>query len=346
MREFEVGPATAGWLGTIENGAFFATMFAVAGLLARSSRTRIALVAGLVGGIANIASGFSMGFEMLVATRVIAGSAFGVMAAAGTASAASSANPGRIFGVSSFIMGIALAGESFVIPLTFSELGFAGGYFLFAAICLPLMAAFGWLCSPNHAPGQHPSLRTAPNRRLAICAMAALFIYEIGQTGVYNFLGEVAEISGLSSEEFGFVQGWTAIAGLCTGGLVAIWLAGLSWRSWPVLVGFAANVAAVSAMAICNEETIFEILNLVRWCCYYFIVPVMMASIAKLDRLGRWAVTADASWNGGTFAGPVIAGWVIESSGYSGLAVMNTVVGVIGVVLMAFVLKGISGFSR
>lgn len=346
MKELDVGPATAGWLGTIENGAFFVTMFAVAGLLAHSSRSRMALLGGLVGGIASVASGFATSFEVLLATRIVAGIAFGVIAATGTASAASTSNPGRVFGVSSLAMGLGFAGESFVVPLTFSHFGFAGGYFFFAAISLPLMAAFVWLLSPTQTAEQHASLSTAPNRKIAVLAMAALFIYEIGQTGVYNFLGEIAAISGLNDVEFGIVQGWTGIAGLCSGGLFAIWVGGLSWRGWPVWTGFAASVAVVTALSLCSEEALFEILNLVRWCCYYFIIPVMMATLAKLDRLGRWAIAGDAAWNGGTFAGPVIAGWVIETSGYSGLAGMNTIVGAIALVLMAVVVKRITALPH
>ena len=345
MSELGVGETGAGRILSFENGAFFVAMFLAAGPLARLSRSRTALVGGLLGVIANIASGFATSYDVLMATRIMGGMAFGVMAAAATASAASSAKPGRVFGVASFAMGSGINLQAFVIPYAVAPYGFAGGYFLFAGFFPLLLAPVAWLIFPNHPPGERVSMRTAPNRALALSAMVALFIYEIGQTGVYTFLGTIGANSGLNEIAIGQVLGWTGLVGL-SGGLLAIWVGGLRWRTWPVLLGLAANIAAMTGLALCTDETLYEILNFARNTAYWFVVPVMMATLARLDKLGRWAVAVDASWNGGTFAGPMVAGWVIETSGYGGLAGMTLAVGLFALVVIAIVVRRIAALPH
>ena len=102
----------------------------------------------------------------------------------------------------------------------------------------------------------------------------------------------------------------------------------------------------MTGLALCTDETLYEILNFARNTAYWFVVPVMMATLARLDKLGRWAVAVDASWNGGTFAGPMVAGWVIETSGYGGLAGMTLAVGLFALVVIAIVVRRIAALPH
>jgi predicted MFS family arabinose efflux permease len=62
---------------------------------------------------------------------------------------------------------------------------------------------------------------------------------------------------------------------------------------------------------------------------YNFLSPYVMGTLAALDDRGRWAVAAEALWNGGTVPGTWIAGILVERGGYLPLAGLSLVTGAI-----------------
>ena len=69
----------------------------------------------------------------------------------------------------------------------------------------------------------------------------------------------------------------------------------------------------------------------------------MMGALAALDDQGRWAVAGDSLWNAGIVPGPVIAGALVESSGYVPLAGMSLVTGFACMLMMVGVLTHVRG---
>jgi predicted MFS family arabinose efflux permease len=337
MREYGKGEAAVGWLFSVENAALALSILAAAGPMARFSRARTAIFGASLVALSSAASAFAPSWEFLVAMRFVAGVGAGIAGAAGTAAAASCRDPERVYAAVSVAWGLAGAVEPSVIPYFTVPFGSAGGFLCIAAVAILPIPLFTRLLAPRNAPDERPSLFAAPNRALALIAMAGLFIFEVGQGGVWMFVAQIGEHTGLSEFEVGNVITGTTLAGL-TGGVVATWLGGRFGRKWPIVVGLGLNVVAAVGVALTTESHSFIGFNLLWNAAYYFVVPYLMGAMAAMDDLGRWVVASDGAWTLGDAAGPALAGGLVEWGGYPPLAVLAGVGGLSCMIMVLGVL--------
>jgi predicted MFS family arabinose efflux permease len=337
MTEWGQGEAAVGWLFSVENAALALTTLAVAGPMARLSRTRAALAGAAVVFLANVASAFVGSWEALMVMRFISGMGAGVAGAAGTAAAASTRDPERVYAAVTVTWGLASAAEPTLIPYATVPLGTAGGYFCIAASALLVMPLLFWLIPPREAPGERPSLLAAPNRLLALVAISGLFIFEVGQGGVWTFIAQIGERSGLDEFQVGNVITGTGLAGL-VGGVLATWLGGRFGRKWPIVIGLGLNVVAAVGLTLTSEHLTYIGLNWLWNAAYYFVVPYLMGALAAMDDLGRWVVASDGVWTLGDAVGPGLAGTLVEWGGYPPLAGLALVAGLTCMFVMLAVL--------
>jgi predicted MFS family arabinose efflux permease len=346
MAEFAVGETAAGFLFSAEMFSYFIALFCVAWPLARWSRVRTALFGGVIVVAANVAAAYAPTFEALVLLRVLAGVGGGLVSAAGTASASSSRDPDRTFAVVTVGWGLVGGLEFIMIPFATESYGTTGGYLLIAGVSLALMPALLGLLPPRPSEGDDAGffqlIATAPNRRLAVVALLALFIYEIGQSGVFTFMEQIGLRSGQDAFQVGQILTYTVYIGLL-GGLLAAWMGGRFGRKWPIIIGLGLNTLAGASLAVCEHGGLYIALLVVWNFAYYFLVPFMMGALAALDDQGRWAVAGDSLWNAGIVPGPVIAGALVESSGYVPLAGMSLVTGFACMLMMVGVLTHVRG---
>jgi predicted MFS family arabinose efflux permease len=346
MAEFDVGETATGFMFSAEMFAYFITLFCAAWPLARWSRVRTALIGGVIVVAANVAAAYAPSFEMLVLLRVLAGIGGGLVGASGTAAASSSVDPDRTFAVVTVGWGIIGGLEFIMIPYATEPYGTAGGYLLIAGVSLALMPALLGLLPPRPSEGDEEGffqlIASAPNRRLAIIALMALFFYEIGQSGVFTFIEQIGLRSGQDSFQVGETLTYTVYIGLL-GGLLAVWMGSRFGRKWPIIIGLGLNTLAGAALAVCENGKLYIALLILWNFAYYFLVPFMMGALAALDDQGRWAVAGDSLWNAGIVPGPVIAGALVESSGYAPLAGMALVTGLGAMLMIVGVLNHLRG---
>ena len=120
MSRYERGEIDVGIVFTQELTVYALTALFVAGPLSRISRVKAAAVGALLLFTVNLVSAYTDSFEVLRITRLLAGFAGGLIGAAGTASAASSSNPQRIFAIVGVSWGLIAAIQLMVVPyLTF-----------------------------------------------------------------------------------------------------------------------------------------------------------------------------------------------------------------------------------
>lgn len=335
---FARGDEAVGLMYGNENLAYAITGLAAAGALARLSRVRVAMLGSLILIAANTASGFiAMGdpesFSLLQLSRVLAGIGAGLIGAAGTVSAAGSSNPQRVFAIVTFGAYLLIAAEPPLLPLVLTPFGASGGFFSIAILAAVAMPLYLWLLPPRKSAAEEEgsvwtALRQAPNRMLALAAMAAVFIYETGQGGVFTFIAEIGTRSGLDEQAVGNALGATALAGL-SGAALATWLGDRVGMRLAIVLGITLNVVAACALALSQDATLYVVLNLLWNSSYYFVVPYLMAVMAKLDGLGRWVVAMDAIWWLGDAAGPPVAGSIVERSGYDLLSLFPLLTGLV-----------------
>ncbi len=344
MSRYGRGEIDVGVMFTQELTVFALAALFVAGPLSRISRVKAAAFGGLVLVIVNVASAYTDSFEVLRVTRLLAGFAGGLIGAAGTASAASSSNPQRVFAIIGVSWGLIAAIQLMVVPYLTVPFGSAGGYYGMAVSVVILVPFFLWLNPPRpHEKIQKDEtfeqgltlwerllerlgVRDAPNGRFAVIVMAGLFIYEIGQGATQVFLEQFGLRTGLDEIRIGQILGVTAFLGL-SGGLLAAWLGNRVGNLRPIVVGISFNVVFASTLALGTIPVLFAISYFGWNFAYYFLVPYMLGVLAQMDNQGRWAVAADAVWWLGAAPGAAVGGILVETGGYTALAGLAPIVG-------------------
>jgi predicted MFS family arabinose efflux permease len=338
MSHFGRSEEDVGWMYGAEVFAYAMTALMAAGPLGRLSRIRVAMLGGAILVAANlvsglVASGLSDSFELLQFSRVMAGVGGGLLGASGTAAAAGARNPQRVFAIVTFTSFMLIAAEPPLLPFVLIPFGAKGGFFALAGTTALAMPLFVWLLPPRRDDGEEKSsvwagLLSAPNRKIALFAMLALFIYEAGQGAVFMFIAEIGERSQLGEQAVGNALGATALAGLA-GAVFAAWLGGRFGTRWPIVIGIGGNVLAAAGLALVVSAAPYVVLNLVWNLAYYFVVPYLLGVMAELDDRGRWVVAVDAVWWLGDAAAPAAGGMIVERSGYELLASFPVVTGAV-----------------
>ncbi|MEM7503466.1 MAG: MFS transporter [Pseudomonadota bacterium] len=356
MERYGLDEATVGLMMSQEVMAYALTAILLAGPVTRFPRARIALLGGAIVFLSNIVSGNTESFEVLRITRMLAGFGAGMIGAAGTAAAASSVNPQRVFAIVSVSWGVVAAIPPILIPYATVPFGAMGGYFALGAAALLISPLFYWLpdppqdveagadtaelasLSPLQRVAERLGVRDAPYKGFAIAALAALFIYETGQGSIQVFLEQFGLRAGLDELRVGEVLGFASFVGL-SGGVIAAWLANRFGNLWPALIGIALNVVVAASLALWTNAVAFAALYVCWNATFYFVVPYILGIMSEMDRKGRWAVATDAVWWLGAAPGPAVGGYVVATAGFPGLAGLVVTLGIVAIVIFRITLS-------
>jgi predicted MFS family arabinose efflux permease len=356
MSHHGLGEIDVGLLFTQELTVYALAALFVAGPLSRVSRVKAAVLGALVLITVNLISASTDNFEVLRVARMLAGFAGGLIGAAGTASAASSLNPQRIFAIVGVSWGLIAAIQLMVVPYLTVPYGAAGGYYGMAGAVVLFLPMMLWLNPPrpheavqeSEAFEQELSLwerlterlgvRDAPNARYALLAMVALFIYEIGQGATQVFLEQFGLRTGLEEIRIGQILGVTGFLGL-TGGILAAWLGNRFGNLRPIVVGIIFNAVFASTLALGTSPFSFGASYLGWNMAYYFLVPYMLGVLAQMDDRGRWVVAADAVWWLGAAPGAAVGGLLVQTGGYSALAGLAPIGGFVCLMILVQTLR-------
>ena len=349
MADHDALEGAVGQMFSFENGSFFITLLLASGPIASMSRARTAVFGIVVLVAGNIASAYAGSFDALLMARVVTGIGAGLVSAAGTAAAASSPQPERVFAIITVLHNIVLSAEFKVIPYVKTETDPTGCYLMMAAVGFASLPLCRWLLSPRMGDADEGSMVTlllsAPNRMLAVAVMVGMFVFEAGQSGVFTFLDQIGIQAALDADQRGTVLSVTSFMGLA-GGVLAAWLGTRFGRVWPICIGLGLNVVAAAGLAVFESEFAYSALNLLWGLAYNFLLPYLMGALAALDDRGRWAVAGDSLWNGGAVPGPWIAAVLVEETGMLPLAGWVLVTGGICLVLVIGALRRFESQSR
>jgi predicted MFS family arabinose efflux permease len=338
MRDYGLGEEAVGWLFSLENLAYGLTILIAAGPLARFSRGRVAIGGAVLFCAANVASALAGSYEGLLLTRWFVGVGGGLVAAAGTATAASTGNPERVFAIATVGSNLIWSVEPMAIPLATVPFSSSGGFLLLAGASLAMTPVFLWLLPPRATREAKPSLLAAPNRILAVVAMSGTFVFEIGQGGVWTFVAQIGEHVGLDEQATGNAMALTGLTGL-VGGVVAAWLGNRIQRRVAIAIGIGINSFAAVGLAFTDDVGVYLALMWLWTVGYTFVVPYLMGALAAMDDLGRWVVANDGVWTLGDAFAPGLAGLLVERTGsYALLGGMAFCTGLACTIVMVLVL--------
>jgi predicted MFS family arabinose efflux permease len=336
---YQVSEVEIGQLFGVENFVYFLSILMATIPATKYSRKKLAIMGSLflVGG--NILSAFAGSMEVLMITRAIASIGGGVIAASGTAAAAGSASPERTFAIGGVLSTLIFAIGYGAIPHILANFEIQGVYLSLAAYGVCVLPAYWFLTSPfeNKAAtsGFFKLLKDAPYRKLALFAMVGLFIYELGQNGVFTYIDKLGANAGVGAEDRGIMLLLSTTIAMLGGGLAA-WIGTSFGHFRPVLVGLGFNILIGALFTIIEDPSYYVYMILFWKMSYSFIMPYLMGTLASLDREGRWAVAGDAFWNFASTPGPVIATLIVTNMGYNPLAIWVLTSGAIGMALFCY----------
>ncbi|MEM9620286.1 MAG: MFS transporter [Pseudomonadota bacterium] len=166
--------------------------------------------------------------------------------------------------------------------------------------------------STQHNPQPTPRGKRHP---AVLCALAGLFLYQVGQLAAYAYVFEMGQAYGFG----GAFIGWTVALSLWVGVPSALFVAYWSTRSGRLLpsAGGALLTAFACAMLLFQFPASYVVGNLLFGIFFSITVPYQLANISELDPTGQLASVGALVNSIGPATGPVIAALLIGQGNFA-----------------------------
>ena len=332
----------AGIVLSIEMGVLSVVGLAVAPLMGRISRNKVAIYGAVFAVIGNLASlVFADSVTQLAVYRAIAGLGYGLALAAGNAAASNSATPELLYehktvlSVATFMAGFLL------VPSLVSHFG-ATGLFItlaaFSALLIPLLLMLPDYQEPDtvETDSSEQALLTTIKIPLmvTVIAVAALAAYSVRESLAWSAVDQIGINLGMSSEQVG---AWFAIGTLIAlaGPLIVARLRLWIGAAIPAIVGAALSGAYTYLVVVADSQSIFKAMLLVWPFIYFFTVAVMMGIASKIDPQGRLVAACGGGLLLAYAVGPAIAGYLQDAGGKVAMGYFAIIVSTVSVLLAA-----------
>jgi len=337
-----LGPARVGQLFSAELAAMSLATLPAYYWQPRWDWRRVARGAALLFILANLASTGCDSYLALMALRVLSALAGGTLMVVCIASAASSRQPDRVYGL--WVSGQLILGAVglWLLPPLFGAFGLKALYLglaLLMLLCLPLAGAFPASAAPGpmkpaHAPLEH---RWLPG----LCGLLAVLLFYTGLSAVWTFIGSIAASAAIDPGSSGRILSIATLMGIA--GSLCATLIGPRWpRNLPLALGIGLMALAVALLLGSPDLRRFALAALLFKYCWTFALPFILACLADHDRAGRLMNSANLVIGGGLALGPAIAGPLLESRHGMPAALLGS----IGCLLLAFISLMLARLNR
>ena len=312
--QWQLSPSQIGDLFSTELGAMSLATLPAFWWLKRVDWRRAALLAGALFIVANLLSIGAQGYGALLALRFCSALAGGSLMIICLSSAASTANPSRAYGL--WVMGQLVVGALGLglLPRLFEHYGLAACYLLLAllmGLCLPLARYF-----PQGAPvpGKAAGPAAAAPRWKVACGILGILGFYISLSGVWTFIGAISARAGISAEASGELLAVATVMGIVGAGCASL-IGNRLPRLLLLLFGYGLMAGSVLLLLGVPPLARFALAALAFKFTWTFILPLILACLADLDRSGKLMNASNLVIGGGLAIGPSVAGRLIESTG-------------------------------
>lgn len=312
--QWQLSPTRIGDLFSAELGAMSLATLPAIWWLKHIDWRRAALCSALLFIVANLLSMLAHDYSLLLMARFGSALAGGTLMIICLASAAASPTPSRAYGF--WVMGQLVLGAIglSLLPMLFQRFGLGACYLILAllmTLCLPLVR-----CFPAGAAGPGADAPPAPaiSRLKAGLGILGILTFYISLSGVWTFIGAIGSQSGLSAQTNGDILAIATLMGI-VGALCATLFGDRLPRGALLLLGY--GLMAGSVLLLLDQPRLarFALAALVFKFTWTFILPLILARMAEMDRSGRLMNASNLVISAGLAIGPTLAGRLIESSG-------------------------------
>ncbi|MBM7048412.1 MFS transporter [Rhizobium lusitanum] len=322
-----VAPAVAAQLGVqlglsaseigtyffVELGAFSCATLPSYLWLGRMDARRVAAFSLAIFCLGNLLTALLMpGFAALLALRAVTALGGGTLMVLCMTSAATSKNHDRTFGL--WVVGQLVAGAVglFLLPYLFSAYGLRSFYVALAAlgaIAAPLCRGFD-TTRPDAARGA--AIPQSQSISIAILAIAGVLAFYIAIGGVWTFASAAATNAGLNDADTGKVLSVATIMGI-VGALIASFIGSRVERKAMLIAGYAILAVSLIVLATHPTATGYSIAVFAFKFAWTFVLPLILAVVAKSDGTGRLVASLTLVIGLGLAVGPLIAGVMLDT---------------------------------
>ncbi|WP_265533384.1 MFS transporter [Pseudomonas saponiphila] len=312
--QWQLSPTRIGDLFSAELGAMSLATLPAIWWLKHIDWRRAALCSALLFIVANLLSMLAHDYSLLLMARFGSALAGGSLMIICLASAAASPTPSRAYGF--WVMGQLVLGAIglSLLPMLFQRFGLGACYLILAllmTLCLPLVR-----CFPAGAAGPGSDAPPAPaiSRLKAGLGILGILTFYISLSGVWTFIGAIGSQSGLSAQTNGDILAIATLMGI-VGALCATLFGDRLPRGVLLVLGY--GLMAGSVLLLLDQPRLarFALAALVFKFTWTFILPLILARMAEMDRSGRLMNASNLVISAGLAIGPTLAGRLIESSG-------------------------------
>ena len=312
--QWQLSPSQIGDLFSTELGAMSLATLPALWWLKRIDWRRAALAAGVLFIAANLLSMLAHDYSMLLTLRFCSALAGGSLMIICLSSAAATPNPGRVYGL--WVMGQLVVGAIglSILPRLFEHYGLSACYLILAglmAVFLPLARYFPQGSPPTEKTAEHVALASKWKAALGILGILSFYI---SLSGVWTFIGSISSHAGLSAEASGEILALATVMGIVGAGCASL-IGDRLPRLLLLLLGYALMAGAVLLLLGQPEILRFAVAALLFKFTWTFILPLILACLADLDRSGKLMNASNLVIGGGLAIGPTVAGRLIEASG-------------------------------
>lgn len=332
--QWHLSPSQIGDLFSTELGAMSLATLPAFWWLKRINWRRAAALAGVIFIAANLLSIWAEDYSTLLALRFCSALAGGSLMIVCLSSAASTANPSRVYGL--WVMGQLVVGAIglSILPRLFEHYGLGACYLILAllmALFLPLARYFPQ-GAPVAASNAEKSTR-ASTWKVSLGILGILTFY-ISLSGVWTFIGAISANAGISAESSGEVLAIATLMGIVGAGCASL-IGDRLPRPLLLLLGY--GLMAGSVLLLLDQPPLarLALAALAFKFTWTFILPLILASLAELDRSGKLMNASNLVIGGGLAIGPTVAGHLIENTGgYQPLLVGAAAITLLSLVLI------------
>ncbi|KAA9394918.1 MFS transporter [Kocuria coralli] len=314
--KFGLSPAQVGLLFSLELGAFSLATVPAYLWLTRVPLTVSVTVCTIIIAIGHVVSGFVTDFGLLLVTRVVTSLAAGSITVVLLALGPRTRNPGRAFGifvVAQLVMGAAILA---LFPLIYAGADVSAIYWTLAgltAVCLAFVPALRGISLSVPTAGGHTRLDPAKRTRF-FAGLAAILLFYVALSGIWSFMGQIAIGSGAEEGPVATVLAIATAAGIVSA-LVATVMGESPRRGLYLILGLAGMAVSVLLLLGSGALVVFVIAAVLFKFAWTFVLPYLLSGVSALGGGAQTMNTTNLMIGGGFAIGPIISGWLVQTSG-------------------------------
>ena len=254
-------------------------------------------------------------FQALFISRFLFGLAAGFSMAICLSIIGLTSDPDRTFGY--WVTGQLVMGALglFILPNLFPIWGFGFVYILTIPLIIILMFMLRFLPNQGRSVASNKANNHQPLLVWAIAGLLSIFVYYVGQYGVWAYIDRIGSAIGLAPEDIGEALGLATIIGI-GGSLGAAILSTRYGRLLPISIGVIISILSMTILLDDFNAFQFLVAACVFNFTFNFILPYLMACAAAVDMTGKLIILTSVSSSAGLATGPALAALVQEAMNF------------------------------